>query len=59
MVRADNFKAIFLIYPIFKNKQTGSKYLGTGVAVAYNPVMLLFSGGLEFAAACLHRLYIV
>lgn len=40
-------------------RRRGRKYLGTGVAAAYNPVTLLLSGGLEFAAACLHLLYIV
>ena len=40
-----------------KHRERG--YLGAGVAVAYSPVPLLLSGGLELAAACLHRLYIV
>ena len=56
MLKLTIFKQI-APYNIFFKK--GRKYLGTGVAVAYNPVMLLPSGGLEFAAACLHRLYIV
>lgn len=71
MVKTDNFYTICLLQYQETNKQRREKrrekekrrkerkYLGIGVAGEYNPVMLLFSGGLEFAAACLHRLYIV
>jgi hypothetical protein len=45
-------------YNIYTEKKKKT-YLVTGVTVAYDPVTLLFSGGLEFAAACLHLLYIV
>jgi hypothetical protein len=44
---------------ILNRKVETKDYLGAGVTDASSPVTLVFSGGLEFAAACLHRLYIV